>query len=190
VCADIEDSVDRNGRGHSLCACRGKCAICEGSFYEEDAGHNLNDTKGLTLQGVVVLKPLSIFAMTIGAADEDTTYTPMHVQRVSGTGDLYLEGDLELMLDQYTPKAGDIITLLTWSADVTRVGTFQYANGQKIVDGLLYIDAYEFSLTYDDINRSVFLTATAIPEPATMALLTTLALVGMVWLRRGKKSVR
>ncbi len=151
-----------------------------------DAGHNLDDSKGLTLVGAVAFAPQSIFAMTIGAADGSTTYTPVHFQRASGTGNLLIDGDLLLTLDNYDPEIGDIITLLTWSSDVTRVGTFRYANGQKIESNLLYVDFYEFAITYDDSGRSVYLTMIAVPEPTTVALLAGLALAGLVWVRRRK----
>jgi hypothetical protein len=166
-----------------------------------DGGNNGESGKGLTLRvsgatyvpaGAMPIAGLlldhdSIYRMTIGASDANSSYTPLHVER-NAVAQLVILGGLELILD-YVPELGDRITLLIWNENVTRSGQFVTVNGEGFHgddEDLFFLDGYEFRISYDDASaqRSVYLELTMIPEPNTVVLLVGVALAGMVWGRR------
>lgn len=117
--------------------------------------------------GSITFNAGSTFRVELGGLTPGTQHDVLNV-----TGAASLNGTLDVSLfGAYVPNVGDTFTILTAGS---RTGTFAALSGNGI----------EYSISYG--ANSVVLTVTAIPEPATLALvgLSVSAAAGGWWWRR------
>jgi hypothetical protein len=155
--------------------------------------------KALTVYGSVLLNAESTYFMRLAEERGDalSVLSVINNPDAPEIASVTLNGDLALELT-YAPGWAEWIVLLTTDGNIT--GEFATINGQAFTqhvdtnyDGTgLYLSynsrMYEFRIVYNlDLGDGITAVALhAVPEPSTIALLSGLGLLGLVYLRRRK----
>jgi hypothetical protein len=158
-----------------------------------DASNNAD--KALSIHGRVSLAAGATYHMVLGANPGDPLTVTKDPDSASTT--VALNGDLSLDL-QYMPSMNERIILLITNGTIS--GQFLTVNGEGFGGEdnneffLLYKNNFEYMFSIDyaydlgDGNTAVAIQVLMIPEPQTVAMLSGLALLGVVMYFRRRKS--
>jgi hypothetical protein len=148
------------------------------------------ESKSLTIYGSLSMESEADYRMTI--LDNSHAALQVFADSEAETAAVVLSGNLDLTLvDDYVHLLNTWIYLLTTDGEIE--GQFLTVNNQYFIgegNDEFFIGDYAFQIVYGlDLGDGVTAVALhAIPEPATIALLSGLALAGLVWVRRRRVS--